>query len=190
MSRTLYVVLVTVAVVGCAIQARAQTTASRVEASAGAALQRLWDDESSIGTGIAGSGAVSFALTDRLRLRGRVVGFNNERDFGNGVIFTATGLRYTVDLLWQPSSSRYSPYFGAGAGSLPYTRTSQYPIDPFQPGRSRFERSGTDTLFGGIAGFTAFSTDRFRLQPEASLWWSRPGYFIVIEVGVLASYRF
>ena len=183
-----------VALTGAA-QAVAQGASGQVEVSGGGAIHRLWDDESSIGTGVAASGAVSFPLTDTLKLRGRVAGFWNERDFGNGVIFEGEGVRYTADLLWQPFSSRHAPYFGAGIGGFSYTRTSHHPISPFQPGlpvgaRSTFIRSGTDLISGGLGGFTAIATERFRLHPEASLWWSRPGYFIVIEIGVLASYRF
>lgn len=101
----------------------------------------------------------------------------------------------TADLLWQPSSSKYAPYFGGGIGGLSYTRRSQYPLGPGQPGqpvgaRSTFTRSGTDSIFGGLAGVNVVATERFRVHPEVSLWLSRPGYFIVIEAGVLASYRF
>ena len=190
------VVVLLVASLGFTTQAGAQSTSSgRIEASGSIAWHRLWDDESSIGTGIAGGGSVSMPLTATLRLRARVIGFGNTRDFGNGVIFEASGVRYTADVLWQSSSSRYAPYFGGGIGGFSYTRTSQYPIGPGQPGqpvgpRSPFSRSGTDSIFGGLAGFNVVATEHFRLHPEVSLWWSRPGYFIVIEAGVLASYRF
>lgn len=190
------VVVLVAAFSGFATQAGAQSTSSRgIEVSGSVGWHRLWDDESSIGTGVAGGGAISVPLTATLRLRGRVIGFGNERDFGNGVVFEATGVRYSADLLWQPSSSKYAPYFGGGIGGLSYTRRSQYPLGPGQPGQpvgahSTFTRSGTDAIFGGLTGVNVVATDRFRLHPEVSLWLSRPGYFIVIEVGVLASYRF
>ena len=190
------VVVLVAAFSGFATQAGAQSTSSQaIEGSGSIAWHRLWDDESSIGVGVAGGGAISVPLSGTLRLRGRVIGFGNERDFGNGVIFEATGVRYTADLLWQPSSSKYAPYFGGGIGGLSYTRRSQYPLGPGQPGqpvgaRSTFTRSGTDSVFGGLAGFNVVATERLRLHPEVSLWFSRPGYFMVIEVGVLASYRF
>lgn len=190
------VVVLVAAFSGLATQAGAQSSRRQgIEVSGSVAGHRLWDDESSIGTGVAGGGAISVLLTGTLRLRGRVIGFGNERDFDSGVIFEATGVRYTADLFWQPSSSKYAPYFGGGIGGLSYTRRSQYPLGPGQPGqpvgaRSTFRRSGTDSIFGGLAGFNVVATDRFRLHPEVSLWFSRPGYFVVIEVGVLASYRF
>ena len=190
------VVVLVVASLGFTTQAGAQSTSGgKLEASGSVAWHRLWDDESSIGTGVAGGGAISVPLIATLRLRARVIGFGNTRDFGNGVIFEASGVRYTADLLWQPSSSKYGPYFGGGIGGLSYSRTSQYPVGPVQPGqpvgaRSTFSRSETDSIFGGLAGFNVVVTERFRLQPEVSLWLSQPGYFVIIEMGVLASYRF
>lgn len=190
------VVVLIAAFSGFTTQAGAQSTSSQgIEVSGSVAWHRLWDDESSIGTGVAGGVAISVPLAATLRLRGRVIGFGNERDFGNGVVFEATGVRYTADLLWQPSSTKYAPYFGGGIGGLSFSRRSHYPLGPGQPGqpvgpRSTFTRSGTDSIFGGLGGFNVVATDRFRLHPEVSLWFSRPGHFIVIEVGVLASYRF
>lgn len=158
----------------------------RVEVFGSGGLHTLWDDESSIGTGAAIGGGVSIALTDTIRIRGRVMRSSNERNFESGVMFENDATRYTADLLWQPSSATHAPYFGVGAGGFSYTRISRFPSGPAMT----FTRTDTDTIFGGLAGFTAVATDRFRLAPEVSLWWSRPSYFIVIEVGVVASYRF
>ena len=168
---------------------------NQIELFGAGALHKLWDDESSIGIGVSGGGGISVPLTDTLSLRGHVMQSNNERDFGNGVIFEAAGTRYTAHLVWQASTASHAPFFGVGAGGFSYTRTSHHPAEPQVPNRpsrpaQTFTRSDTDTIFGGLAGFTAVSTERFRVRPEVSLWWSRPGYFIAIEVGVIAAWRF
>jgi hypothetical protein len=149
-------------------------------------VQRLWDDESSLGAGLVGGGGVGFGLGERVVLRGRVVWTANERDFDSGVVFEATTTRYTADALWRFSSSEHSAYVGAGAGGLSFTRTSEFPSQT----RSTFERSDTDFVFGGIGGFTAFRRGRFAVNPEASFWWSQPNNFIGIEFSVVASVRF
>jgi hypothetical protein len=173
---------------GAAHSAWAQSGPTRrVEVLGSGAVQQLWDDESSIGAGVAGGGGASVALTRTLSFRGRIVRSRNERDFGNGVVFEASATRYTADLIWQPTSSVHAPYFGVGAGGFSYTRTSHYPAGP---AGETFSRSDTDTILGGLAGFTALSREHFRVRPEASLWWSRPGNFIAVEVGVVAAWRF
>ena len=160
---------------GLPLQAAAQSgQAGRLEVFGAGALHKLWDDESSIGNGISGGGGVSVAVTDTLSIRGHVMRSSNERDFGNGVIFEAVGTRYTADLIWRPSTATHAPYVGVGAGGFSYTRTSHFPAEPPFPGSTptpaqTFTRSDTDTIFGGVAGFTAISTARFRLRPEASL---------------------
>ncbi len=168
---------------------------NQIELFGAGALHKLWDDESSLGNGVSGGGGISMPLTDTLSIRAHIMRSANERDFGNGVIFEAVGTRYTANLVWQPSTSPHAPYFGVGAGGFSYTRTSLFPAEPPVPNRpstpaQTFTRSDTDTAFGGLAGFTAVSTERFRLRPEVSLWWSRPGYFIAIEVAVIAAWRF
>lgn len=166
--------------------ARAQARrAGGVEIFGTAALHALWDDESFLGLGAAGGGGISVSLTDRLSLRGRVLRVRNERDFGNGVVFAADGTRHTADLIWHLSASPYAPYIGAGIGGFSYVRRSRFPDQ--SPGSVR---SGTDTIVGGLAGFTVVSRGRFRLAPEASIWVSRPNNFIAIDVGLVASWRF
>ncbi len=166
--------------------ARAQARQSGdVEILGTAALHALWDDESFLGTGLAAGGGVHVSLTDTLSLRGRVLRVRNERDFGNGVVFDADATRYTAELLWQPSPSTYAPYVGAGIGGFSYERRSRFPNQ--LPGSVS---SGTDTIVGGLAGFTAVTRGRFRLAPEASIWWSRPNNFIAIDVGLVATWRF
>src|SRR5687767_1011974 len=84
--------------------------AGQVEVLAAGGLHKLWDDESSIGTGVVGGAGLGIALTDSVRIRGRVMRSRNTRDFGNGVIFEASATRYAAELLWQPSASKHSPY--------------------------------------------------------------------------------
>lgn len=166
--------------------ARAQARqAGGVEIFGTAALHPLWDDESFLGLGVAGGGGASVRVTERLSLRGRILRVRNERDFGNGVVFNADGTRYTADLIWQLSASPYAPYIGAGIGGFSYERRSRFPDQ--LPGSLS---SDTDTIVGGLAGFTTVSRGRFRLAPEASIWVSRPNNFIAIDVGLVAAWRF
>jgi hypothetical protein len=167
------------------LEARGQTTA-RADVFGSAGLQALWDDESSLGTGSSAGGGLGVVFGDRLVVRGRVVRTNNERDFGNGVVFDAATTRYTADALWRLSSSEHAAFVGVGVGGLSFTRTSQFPPE----GATVFSRSDTDFVFGGIGGFTAFTRGRFALRPEASFWWSQPNNFIGIEFSVLASVGF
>lgn len=166
-------------------EAQAQGLAVSADVFGSAGLQRLWDDESSLGVGLVAGGGLSVTFSERLILRGRIVRTTNERDFGNGVVFDATTTRVTADGLWRLSSSPHAVYVGAGAGSLSFTRTSEFP----PPSAATFRRSDTDFVFGGIGGFTAFQRGRFSVRPEGSFWWSQPNNFLGIEFSVLAAVR-
>jgi len=156
-----------------------------------ASVVKLWDDEGSIGTGVGAGAGLSVPLSASWNLRGRVVRSRNERDFGNGVVFDNTSTRYTAELLWKPTTSPYAPYIGAGLGGFSFEHHSEFGQDPLHPTQTpvqRFTSSGNDLIYGGIAGVTAVSAGRFRLQPEFSLWLSR-GWFIQMEFAVLAGFR-
>jgi hypothetical protein len=177
-------ILVGLLVALAAIPTNALAQRPGVELFATGALQKLWDDEGSIGTGGSAGGGMGLVITDRLIIRGRVSRATNQRDFGNGVIFEAATTRYTVDVLWHLSDVTHAPYVGVGAGGFSYRRSSTF------PGEQTTSRTGTDSILGGLAGFTAMASGRFRLRPEASLWWSQPENFIVIEAAVVAAWRF
>lgn len=184
--RWLATALIILAAAGIPRPATAQARqAGNVEILGTAAFHSLWDDESFLGTGVAAGGGIQLALTETLSLRGRIAQARNERDFGNGVIFDADGTRYAADLIWQPSNSTHAPYVGGSIGAFSFERRSQFPDG--LPGSAS---SGTDTLVGGLAGFTAISRGRFRLGPEVSLWWSRPNNFIAIDLGLVGAWRF
>ena len=157
------------------------------------ALHQLWDDESSIGLGVAAGLAISAPLADRVVVRARVMRSHNQRDFNNGVLFETDATRYTAEALWRLSDGPRAAYAGPGVGLLAYRRASVFGPDPRDPlGRGnqvaqRFTSSGTPLVWGGIAGVTAVSNGRFRVQPELSMWLSR-GNNIAIEGAVLAGW--
>jgi hypothetical protein len=185
--------LSTACLVLCSPVALAQSTEGPTVFAAGA-LHRLWSDESSIGMGVAAGGGISAPLTDRFVVRARAMRSRNRRDFNNGVIFETDAMRYTAEALWKFSDGPRAAYIGVGAGAFAFDHESVFgpnPQDPLHRGNQTIERftsSGTDLIWGGIAGFTAASRGRFRVQPEVSIWLSQ-GYHIVIEGAVLAGWR-
>lgn len=173
--------------------AAAQTVDDGAAVFAAAGVHRLWDDESSIGTGLSAGGGISFPLTDRWVIRGRVVRSHNKRDFQNGVIFQADATRYTGEILWKFSGGPRAGYVGGGAGGFAYDQESIFgpnPQDPRGDSRpvQRFMSSGNGFMYGAIAGLTAVAKGRFSLQPEISLWVGGD-YHLVIEPAVIAAWR-
>jgi hypothetical protein len=171
----------------------AQSSTNGVMVFGQASPVQLWDDEGSIGTGLGIGGGVNLPLSDSWNLRGRVIRSQNERNFGNGVVFENSSTRYAAELLWELGDSRYAPYFGAGVGAFSFDHRTEFGPDPRAPVQrptavQRFSSSGTELMYGGIAGITAVSAGRFRLQPEFSMWLSQ-GWFVQMEYAVVAGWQ-
>jgi hypothetical protein len=157
-----------------------------------AGAHTLWDEESFIGTGFAGGAGISVPVSPRLQVRGRVVRSRNRRDFGTGVVFERDATRYTADVLWNVTTGPRAVYVGGGAGVFAFEHESRFGPHPDDPRPVQnvqvFSRTGTESIVGGIAGVTAVSAGRFRLQPEVSIWLSR-GYHLAIQAGVVAAWQ-
>jgi opacity protein-like surface antigen len=154
------------ALLSLASTARAQDGA--IEAYGVIGGGRTYDDEGSVGNGIAGGGNVGFRFAQKAGVELDVNHFRHEREVAGGaLLFRGHGTYVTGNVLYHFSNSRVRPYVLGGLGLLHYTNQSRVLPDQQPDGSS----SGFALNFGfGIKGFLAGG---FVLRPEVRIYSGR-----------------
>ena len=121
-----------------------------------------YDDEGSIGNGIAGGGGVGFRFTRRLGVEFDLNAFRHERNFSFGRL-TGSGQFFTGNLIYHFTKGRVQPFILAGAGGL-HSRLES----PFS-GTLVFRET---TGFAGDAGagVKIFANERLSIRPEVRVY--------------------
>jgi len=121
-----------------------------------------YDDEGSIGNGIAGGGGIGVRFLRRLGAEFDVNAFRHERNFSFGRL-TGSGQFFTGNLVFHFTTGRVQPYILAGAGGL-HSRLET----PFS-GTPVFRE--TTTFAGDVgAGLKIFANERWSIRPEVRIY--------------------
>jgi len=121
-----------------------------------------YDDEGSIGNGIAGGGGIGYRFTKRLGAEFDFNAFHHQRNFSLGRL-TGSGQFYTGNLIFHFTTGRAQPFILVGAGGL-HSRLES-PFSGILVARESSEFAGD---FG--AGVKIFVGERWSIRPEARVY--------------------
>ena len=157
------------------------------------AVSQLWDDESRLGTGLAGGAGFGYRWRGQFGVEAHVEAFTHERTFPGGVRFSASGSRILGQVTYYWSGSTVQPFAAGTFGVMNVHQRNEYPIQqpgptgaPVTIGTEVFEGDHTDMVWGGTGGVRIRINDRFALRPEGGMLLSVPSNFIDIRFGVTA----
>jgi hypothetical protein len=167
---------------------------SRPEILGTVSLSNLWDDESSLGTGLTGGAGVGYRWRGRVGVEGRVEWFSHERTFLSAVRFHAEGTRVLGQVAYYWLNGKAQPFAAGTVGVIRVNQTNESPIFapgpeglPNRIGTNVVSGRATDFAWGGSSGVRNRLTDRLALRPEAGILLSVPHNFVDIRFGVTAA---
>lgn len=144
-------------------------------------IGKVYDDEGSLGSGLAGGGGVGYRLRKRLGVEAEVNAFRSERDFGQVVApFRFSGFQVMGNALAHFGPRRAQFYLLGGAGVM---------------GVRNRNRDVSDTKFGigfGV-GMKIFASEHIYIRPDLRIF-GRGGSNLVgdpitvLRIGIGAGY--
>jgi outer membrane protein W len=150
---------------------------------------KTWDDEGSIGSGIAAGGAVEYRFRPKLSVNGAVERLQHDRDTGF-LKFSGRTVFATIGITYHFAATGVSPYVGGGFGGAFYDGTLSDDI----AGDLVVHRSSASTLGYGNAGVDIPIGDRLVISPDVRVKLCRPqddfAPWSAIRFGVKAAVRF
>ena len=156
------------ALMACALPAAGQGTSRPFEVFAGAGLSRMGGDEGSRGSGPSVVSGFGYRVTPRLSLEVDLTRAHHERDIAGGLLEgTATGI--FGDVVY---------YFGAGGtqvfavGSFGTLNSDITQTSPIVGGTRTLTRNESSFAWGGGGGVTVFLKPQISLRPQFRLVFS------------------
>ena len=147
---------------------------------------RTWDDEGSIGGGVAIGGAVEYRFRPKLSVNGAVERLAHDRDTGF-LHFSGRTVFATIGATYHFAATGVSPYVGGGFGGAFYKGT-------LGNADTVAHRSSTSTLGYGSAGVDVPIGDRLVISPDVRITLCQPpddfAPWSAIRFGIKASVRF
>jgi outer membrane protein W len=153
---------------------------------------RTWDDEGSIGGGVAIGGAVEYRFRPKLSVNGSVERLAHDRDTGF-LHFSGRTVFATIGATYHFAATGVSPYVGGGFGGAFYKGTLADALT-LPPRDAVAHRSSTSTLGYGNAGVDVPIGDRVVISPDVRITLCQPpddfAPWSAIRFGVKAAVRF
>jgi opacity protein-like surface antigen len=144
---------------------------------------KVYDDEGSLGRGVAGAGGIGLRLTKRLGVEGEVNAFSTKRDFGRIVPpFQHSGAHVMANALAHFGPQRSQFYLLGGVGLLHVKNKST-------------DRSDNGFNVGLGFGMKIFATERLYIRPDFRIFGGSTSQavespFTMLRIGVGLGYLF
>ena len=156
------------AVMACAVPAAGQGTSRPFEIFAGAGVSRMGGDEGSLGSGPSVVSGFGYRITRRLSVEVDLTRAEHERNIAGGPL-EGTGMGAFGDLVYHFGEGRTQVFAVGSLGVLNSDVTQTYPI---AGGTQTFTRDKSSFAWGGGAGVKVFLKPQISLRPQFRLIFS------------------
>ena len=156
------------AVLGCAVPAAGQGKGRPFEVFAGAGVSRMGGDEGSLGSGFSVVSGVGYRVTPRLSLEVDLTRAQHDRNIAGGAL-EGTGTGVFGDLVYHFGEGRTQVFVAGSLGVLNSDITQSYPIAGVT---QTFTRDESSFAWGGGGGVKIFLKPQLSLRPQFRLIFS------------------
>ena len=168
MRRSARRLVMSIAMMACAVPAAGQGKGRPFEVFAGAGVSRMGGDEGSLGSGPSVVLGLGYRVTPRLSLEVDLTRAQHERNIAGGPL-EGTGTGVFGDLVHHFGEGRTQVFAVGSLGVLKSDITQTYPT---AGGTQTFTRDESSLAWGGGAGVKVFLTPSISLRPQFRLVFS------------------